>query len=155
MVKNVDVICRNSTAIFHIVLSSFDMILSIVSYSSSDLFAITSLIFKEHIFEVALLDFNPTEWEFDWLLPFGLLSPDAKLLICYYSVASKDKIPVSVSQYNAHPFFLYFLLFYSEIIRGSEFSSYEIELRNLVTQNNVTLRVTNSKMFIEILHLSY
>ena len=28
---------------------------------------------------------------------------------------------------------------------GSEFSSYEIELRNHVTQNNVTLRVTNSK----------
>ena len=29
--------------------------------------------------------------------------------------------------------------------RGSEFSSYEIELRNRVTQNDVTLRVTNSK----------
>ena len=35
--------------------------------------------------------------------------------------------------------------------RGSEFSSYEIELRNRVMQNDVTLRVTNSKMFIEIL----
>ena len=39
--------------------------------------------------------------------------------------------------------------------RGSEFSSYEIELRNLVTQNDVTLRVANSKTFIEILLLSY
>ena len=29
---------------------------------------------------------------------------------------------------------------------GSEFSSYEIELRNRVTQNDVTLRVTNSKL---------
>ena len=29
--------------------------------------------------------------------------------------------------------------------RGSEFSSYEIELRNWVMQNDVTLRVTNSK----------
>ena len=29
--------------------------------------------------------------------------------------------------------------------RGSGFSSYEIELRNRVTQNDVTLRVTNSK----------
>ena len=35
--------------------------------------------------------------------------------------------------------------------RGSQMSSYEIELRNRVTQNNVTLRVTNSKFFIEIL----
>ena len=34
---------------------------------------------------------------------------------------------------------------------GSEFSSYEIELQNQVTQNDVTLRVTNSKIFIEIL----
>ena len=29
---------------------------------------------------------------------------------------------------------------------GSEFSSYEIELRGRVTQNDVTLRVTNSKV---------
>ena len=36
--------------------------------------------------------------------------------------------------------------------RGSEFSSYEIELRNRVTPNDVILRVTNSKIFIEILH---
>ena len=35
--------------------------------------------------------------------------------------------------------------------RASEFSSYKIELRNRVTQNDVTLRVTNSKTFIEIL----
>ena len=40
-------------------------------------------------------------------------------------------------------------------LRGSEFSSYEIELRNLATQNNTTLRVTNSKIFIEILLSSY
>ena len=38
---------------------------------------------------------------------------------------------------------------------GSEFSSYEIELQNQVTQNDVTLRVTNSKIFIEILLSSY
>ena len=38
---------------------------------------------------------------------------------------------------------------------GSEFSSYQIELRNRVTQNDVTLPVTNSKMFIEILFSSY
>ena len=41
------------------------------------------------------------------------------------------------------------------MISGSEFSSYEIELRNQVTQNDVTIRVTNSKIFIEILLLSY
>ena len=40
-------------------------------------------------------------------------------------------------------------------IRGSEFSSYEIELRNRVTQNDVTLRVTNSELFLEILLSSY
>ena len=28
---------------------------------------------------------------------------------------------------------------------GSEFSNYEIELRNRVTQNDITLQVTNSK----------
>ena len=35
--------------------------------------------------------------------------------------------------------------------RGSKFSSCEIELRNQVTLNDVTLRVTNSKAFIKIL----
>ena len=44
---------------------------------------------------------------------------------------------------------------YGGIFRGSEFSSYEIELRNRVTQNDVTLRVTNSNIFVEILLLSY
>ena len=39
--------------------------------------------------------------------------------------------------------------------RGSELSSYQIELRNRVMQNDVTLRVTNSKNFIEILLSSY
>ena len=39
--------------------------------------------------------------------------------------------------------------------RVSEFSSYEIELRNRVTQNDVTLRVTNSKIFIETFLSSY
>ena len=34
---------------------------------------------------------------------------------------------------------------------GSEFSIYEIEARNRVTKNDITLRVTNSKIFIEIL----
>ena len=38
---------------------------------------------------------------------------------------------------------------------GSEFLSYEIELQNQVTQNDVILRVTNSKIFIEILLSSY
>ena len=35
--------------------------------------------------------------------------------------------------------------------RRSEFSSYTIDLRNRFTQNDVTLRVTNLKIFIEIL----
>ena len=39
--------------------------------------------------------------------------------------------------------------------RGSEFSSYEIGLQNRDTQNDVTLRVTNSKIFIEIFISSY
>ena len=39
--------------------------------------------------------------------------------------------------------------------RGSEFTSYKIELRNRVTQNDVTFGVTNSKIFIEILLSSY
>ena len=38
---------------------------------------------------------------------------------------------------------------------GLEFSSYEIELQNPVTQNDVPLQVTNSKVFIEILLSSY
>ena len=36
-------------------------------------------------------------------------------------------------------------IIFTEQPRGSEFSSYEIDLRNRVTQNDVTLRVTNSK----------
>ena len=39
--------------------------------------------------------------------------------------------------------------------RGSDFSSHETELRNRITQNDVTLPVTNSKMFTEILLSSY
>ena len=39
--------------------------------------------------------------------------------------------------------------------RGSELLSYKIELRNRVTKNEVTLRVTNSKMFTEILLSCY
>ena len=42
-----------------------------------------------------------------------------------------------------------------EKIRDLEFWSYEIELRERVTQNDVTVRVTNSKMFREILLSSY
>ena len=38
---------------------------------------------------------------------------------------------------------------------GSEFSSYEIELRDRVTQNDVTFRVINSESFSEILLSSY
>ena len=33
---------------------------------------------------------------------------------------------------------------------GSEFSSYKNELKNLVMQNNVTLRITNSNRFMEV-----
>ena len=43
----------------------------------------------------------------------------------------------------------------TEFIGRSEFSSYGIELRNLVTQNDITPRVANSKIFIEILLSSY
>ena len=39
--------------------------------------------------------------------------------------------------------------------RGSEFSSYEIELRNQVTQNDVTLRVTNLKSKNKNLHFEF
>ena len=39
----------------------------------------------------------------------------------------------------------------SIISKGLELSSYKIELRNRVTQNDVTLRVTDSKIFIEVL----
>ena len=39
--------------------------------------------------------------------------------------------------------------------RGSEFSSYEIELQNQATQNDVTSLVNNSKQFVEILVLSH
>ena len=41
------------------------------------------------------------------------------------------------------------------IITITLFSSYEIELRNRVTQNDVTLRVTNSKLFITFLLHSF
>ena len=37
------------------------------------------------------------------------------------------------------------------MLRDLEFSSHEIELRNRVTQNDVTLPITNSKLFIEII----
>ena len=40
-------------------------------------------------------------------------------------------------------------------LRGLELSSYKIELQNRVTQNDVKRQVTNSKMFTEILLLSY
>ena len=33
---------------------------------------------------------------------------------------------------------------------GSKFSSYEVELRNWVTQNDATLLVANLKIFVEI-----
>ena len=38
---------------------------------------------------------------------------------------------------------------------GSEFSSYEIKLRNQVKQNDVTIQFTNSAISKEILLLSY
>ena len=39
--------------------------------------------------------------------------------------------------------------------RRSEITSCKIEIRNRVTQNDATLPVTNSKIFIEIILLSY
>ena len=54
-----------------------------------------------------------------------------------------------------HCVFIVVILQITEKARGSEFSSYRIELRNRVTQNNVTLRVTNSNIFLEILSLSH
>ena len=39
--------------------------------------------------------------------------------------------------------------------KGLEFSSYEVELGNRVTNIDVSLRVTNSEIFIEILISSY
>ena len=38
---------------------------------------------------------------------------------------------------------------------GSEFLTYKIELQNRAMQNDITLWVINSKMFIEILLSSY
>ena len=38
---------------------------------------------------------------------------------------------------------------------GSEFSSYKIDLRNRVTQNDITLPVVHSKIFIEIIFWSH
>ena len=55
------------------------------------------------------------------------------------------KIPLKYSQNNKKATF----------VTGSEFSSYEIKLRSQVKQNDVTLQVTNSKFFIEILFWSY
>ena len=52
-------------------------------------------------------------------------------------------------------FKMYFSYFFSIFVhkrRGSEFSSYEIELRNRVTQKDVTLRVTNSRLKNKKLH---
>ena len=40
-------------------------------------------------------------------------------------------------------------------IGDSKFSSYEIELPNRDTQNDITLQVTNSEIFLDILLLSY
>ena len=45
--------------------------------------------------------------------------------------------------------------FLNNIEGGSEFSCYEIELRNRTTQNDVTLRVTDSKIFKDSLLSSY
>ena len=39
----------------------------------------------------------------------------------------------------------------TQITQGSEFSRYEIKLRNRVTQNDVTLRVTNLIIFKKFL----
>ena len=41
------------------------------------------------------------------------------------------------------------------VLQVMKFSSYVIELRNRFVQNDVALRVANSKMFIEILLSSY
>ena len=52
--------------------------------------------------------------------------------------------------FNAIKFVQSYLL--EQFQRGSGISSYKIELRNRVTQNNVTLRVTNSKSKNKKLH---
>ena len=43
----------------------------------------------------------------------------------------------------------------SKCTGSSEFSNHETELQNRITQNEVTLPVTNSKIFAEILLSSY
>ena len=60
-------------------------------------------------------------------------------------------IPVSVRQGYPHGF----LTGLTHVNWGSEFSNYEIELRNRVTQNDIKLRVPNSNIFTEILLSSY
>ena len=44
---------------------------------------------------------------------------------------------------------------YAANLRDSKFSSYKIEIQNRVMQNDVTRRVTNSDIFIEILLSGY
>ena len=64
----------------------------------------------------------------------------------------------SIVTFNNYLTFLYLAIYCFEMIylfRDSEFSSYEIELQNGVLQNDVTLWVINSKIFIEILLSSY
>ena len=46
-------------------------------------------------------------------------------------------------------------LYLSLLVTEIRFLSYEIELQNRVSQNDVTLRVANSKIFIEIFLSSY
>ena len=47
------------------------------------------------------------------------------------------------------------LLINATFTRGSELVTYEIELQNRVTQNDVLIRVTDSKIFVEINLSSY
>ena len=46
-------------------------------------------------------------------------------------------------------------LYLSLLVTEIRFLSYEIELQNRVSQNDVTLRVADSKIFIEIFLSSY
>ena len=89
------------------------------------------------VFAVCLCPLNLTFW----MLTFRMLT--FPMLLCHKAfLLSKTKC--AVLKYEMYRF-----------QRGSEFSSYEIELRNPVTQNDVTLRVTNSNILIQVLLSNY
>ena len=72
---------------------------------------------------------------------------------------NKKTIPLWFKKEPENSSLLSFLGIETIVIRrvlwDSQFSSYEMELRNPVTQNDVTVSVTNLEVFIEILLSSY